>query len=125
MNKEKFSIKDRLRSFRFAFRGIGFLISGEHNAWIHCFAALCVVICGFLFDISALEWVAVCFAIGFVLAMEAINSAIELLCDFVSPERRDIIGRTKDLAAGAVLLAAITAAVIGGIVFFPKIALLF
>lgn len=125
MNKKKFSIKDRLQSFRFAFRGIGFLISGEHNAWIHCFAAICVVVCGFLFDISAFEWIAVSFAIGLVLAMEAVNSAIELLCDFVSPERREIIGRVKDLAAGAVLLVAITAAVIGGVVFFPKIALLF
>lgn len=122
MNTKKFSIADRLRSFRYAFRGIGYLVSGEHNAWIHCFAALAVLVCGFVFKLSAGEWIAVVFAIGFVFAMEAVNSALEALCDFVSPERREIIGRVKDLAAGAVLIAAISAAVIGGIVFIPKIA---
>lgn len=125
MNVNKFSFSDRLRSFKYAFRGIKFLILGEHNAWIHCFAAVCVIVCGFLFGLSTVEWVAVVFAIGFVLAMEAVNSAMEALCDYVSPEHREIIGRVKDLAAGAVLLAAITAAVIGGIVFFPKITALF
>lgn len=125
MNREKFSFKKRLCSFGFAFRGIKLLIAGEHNAWIHCFAAICVITCGFLFSLSAPEWIAVIFAIGFVFSMEAVNSAIEALCDFVSPERDERIGRVKDLAAGAVLLAAITAAVIGSIVFFPKIIALF
>lgn len=125
MNRKKFSFRERLLSFKYAFRGIGFLISGEHNARIHGIVAVCVVICGFLFDLSLTEWIAVLFAIGLVLTFEAINSAIEALCDHVSPERRESIGRAKDLAAGAVLLAAITAALVGGIVFFPKIAGLF
>lgn len=124
MNTKKFSFADRLRSFRYAFRGIGYLISGEHNAWIHCLAAILVITGGFFFGLSTSEWVAVVFAIGFVFSMEAVNSAVEALCDFVSPERREIIGRVKDLAAGAVLIAAISAAIIGGIVFFPKIAAL-
>lgn len=124
MNTKKFSFADRLRSFRYAFRGIGYLVSGEHNARIHCFAAILVVVGGFLLNLSAIEWVAVFFAIGFVFSMEAVNSALEAMCDFVSPEHHKTIGRVKDLAAGAVLIAAISAAVIGGIIFFPKIAAL-
>lgn len=125
MNKKKFSIKERLLSFKYAFRGVEFLIAGEHNARIHCFAAVFVVVCGFLFGLSAVEWIAVVFAIGFVLAVEAVNSSIEALCDYVSPKHQDGIGRAKDLAAGAVLFAAITAAVVGGVVFFPKVIALF
>lgn len=125
MNTKKFSFADRLRSFRHAFRGIGFLFAGEHNAWIHGLAAVCVVVCGFVFSLSPPEWAAVVFAIGFVLALEAVNSALEALCDHVSPDHREIIGRVKDLAAGAVLIAAIAAAVIGCIIFIPKIVLLF
>lgn len=114
-----------MKSFYYAFKGIKTLIVGEHNAWIHCFAAICVIISGFLLHISATEWLMVVFAIGFVFAMEAFNSAVEILCDYVSPERREMIGKVKDLAAGAVLIAAITAAIVGGIVFFPKIVALF
>ena len=121
MNKKPFSFKDRIRSFRYAFQGIRILIAGEHNAWIHCVAALCVIACGFLFDISTTEWIAVVIAIGMVLSAEAFNSAIEALADHVDSEYNEAIKRTKDLAAGGVLLVAITAAIIGGIIFFPKI----
>jgi len=121
MNKKPFSFKDRIRSFRYAFQGIRILIAGEHNAWIHCFAALCVIACGFLFEISTTEWIAVVIAIGMVLSAEAFNSAIEALADRVDSEYNKAIKRTKDLAAGGVLLVAITAAIIGGIIFFPKI----
>lgn len=125
MNKERFSLKNRIRSFYYAFRGIGSLLAHEHNAWIHSFAAVLVVVCGFWLHISSAEWIAVLFAIGFVFAMESVNTAIESLCNFVSPERRELIGRVKDLAAAGVLFAAITAAIVGGIVFFPKLADLF
>ena len=121
MNKKPFSFKDRIRSFRYAFQGIRILIAGEHNAWIHCFAALCVIVCGFCFEISTTEWIAVVIAIGMVLSAEAFNSAIEALADRVDSEYNEAIKRTKDLAAGGVLLVAITAAIIGGIIFFPKI----
>lgn len=124
MNTKKFSFADRLKSFRYAFKGVGYLISGEHNAWIHCFAAILVTVGGFLFGLSSAEWTVVVLVIGFVFSMEAVNSAVEALCDFVSPEHREIIGRVKDLAAGAVLISAISAAIIGGIIFFPKIAAL-
>ena len=106
---------------RLAFNGIRLLIQKEHNAWIHCFAAICVVIAGFFFGLSQTEWIAVVIVIGAVLSAEAINSSIESLADLVSPEYNEIIKKTKDLAAGAVLIMAIAAAIVGSIIFFPKL----
>lgn len=121
MKNDGFTLRKRLKSFKFAFNGIKLLITREHNAWIHCFAAICVIIAGFAFDISTTEWIAVTFAIGTVLAAEAVNSSIEAIADLVSPEYNEAIKRTKDLAAGAVLILAISAAIVGLIIFIPKI----
>lgn len=121
MKNDGFTLRKRLKSFKFAFNGIRLLITREHNAWIHCFAAICVIIAGFAFDISTTEWIAVTFAIGTVLAAEAVNSSIEAIADLVSPEYNEAIKRTKDLAAGAVLILAISAAIVGLIIFVPKI----
>lgn len=121
MKNNGFTPGKRLRSFKYAFNGIRLLITQEHNAWIHCFAAVCVVIAGCYFGLSQTEWIAVVIVIGAVLAAEAVNSAIEALADLVSPEYNEAIKRTKDLAAGAVLLMAIAAAVVGGIIFLPRV----
>ncbi len=121
MKNDGFTLRKRLRSFKFAFNGIKLLIEKEHNAWIHCFAAVCVIIAGFVFGISKTEWIAVVFAIGTVLAAEAVNSSIEAIADLVSPGYNEAIKRTKDLAAGAVLILAIAAAIVGLIIFVPKI----
>lgn len=121
MNKEGFSIRKRIRSFGYALNGIRLLVLHEHNAWIHLLAAVCVVGAGFFFHLSLSEWVAVVIVIGLVIFAEAVNSAIEVLCDLVSPEYNEAIGRVKDLAAGAVLLLAIAAAIVGILIFFPKI----
>lgn len=123
MKNNGFTLRKRLRSFGYAFHGIRLLITQEVNAWIHCFAAVCVVVAGFFFGISMSEWIAVIFAIGMVLAAEAVNSAIEALADRVTQEYDEAIKRTKDLASGAVLILAIAAAIIGCIVFIPKIIL--
>lgn len=123
MKNNGFTLRKRLRSFGYAFHGIRLLITQEANAWIHCFAAVCVVVSGFFFGISMSEWIAVIFAIGMVLAAEAVNSAIEALADRVTQEYDEAIKRTKDLASGAVLILAIAAAIIGCIVFIPKIIL--
>lgn len=122
MKNSGFTLRKRLRSFRYAFNGVWLLITKEHNAWIHCFAAVCVVVAGVLLGLSRMEWVAVVLTIGAVLAAEAVNSAIEALADLVSPEYNAAIKRTKDLAAGAVLLMAIAAAIVGAILFIPKLA---
>ncbi|MCF2592500.1 diacylglycerol kinase family protein [Bacteroides caecigallinarum] len=121
MKNDGFTLRKRLRSFKFAFNGIKQLIEKEHNAWIHCFATVCVIIAGFVFGISKTEWIAVVFAIGTVLAAEAVNSSIEAIADLVSPGYNEAIKRTKDLAAGAVLILAIAAAIVGLIIFVPKI----
>lgn len=120
MKNDGFTLKKRLKSFKFAFNGIYMLIKHEHNAWIHCFAAICVISAGFHYGISSHEWVAVIFAIGSVLAAEAVNSSIEALADLVSPQYNEAIKKTKDMAAGAVLIIAIAAAAVGLIIFVPK-----
>ena len=121
MKHEKFSIIKRLKSFAFALNGLKILILEEHNARIHLVAAILVVIAGILLKISNAEWVAVTFSIGLVFALETINSAIENLADFISPDKNDQIKKVKDLSAGAVLIGAMTALFIGVIVFIPKL----
>lgn len=118
MKDKKFSIKDRIRSFKYAFKGIHSLIRNEHNARIHLCAAILVVCAGFFFGITREEWIAVIFAIGFVFSAEAVNSAIEYVADAFTTEPHELIGKQR-LAAGAVLLAAMAAAIIGSIIFIP------
>lgn len=120
-SKKTFSLKERLCSFKFAFKGILYLVKTQHNFWIHLFATLVVVAAGFIFDISRAEWIILSLTIGVVLAAEAFNTAIELLVDKISPEYNKTAGLIKDVAAGAVLLIAIVAAVIGIMIFAPKI----
>lgn len=117
-------MRKRALSFKYAFHGIFLLISREHNAWIHCFAAVCVITAGIFVGLSSMEWIVICLCIGLVLSAEAVNSAIEALADRVSPAYDEAIKRTKDLAAGAVLLLAIASAVVGLIIFLPKLTLL-
>lgn len=124
MKNSGFTFRKRLASFRYAFNGIRLLIQKEQNAWIHCFAAICVIIAGFFFGLSRAEWIAVIIVIGAVLSAEAVNSAIESLADLVSPEYNEAIKNTKDLAAGAVLIMAIAAAIVGFIIFLPKLGIL-
>lgn len=121
MKQQKFSIKNRLKSFKFAFNGLGILWKEEHNSRIHFIATVGVLIAGFVFKISAFEWIAIIFSIGLVFALELINSSIEKLADFVSPNKHDKIKKVKDLSAAAVLICAVAALVVGLIVFIPKI----
>ena len=125
MKEEKFSFAKRLKSFTYAFNGLRVLLREEHNSRIHLFATVCVVVAGFVFRISPIEWVAVVFAIGMVFTGEIFNSSIEDLADVVCPERDERIKKVKDLAAAAVLVSAIAALIIGLIVFIPKIIALF
>ena len=120
MKKEKFSLQKRLKSFQYAFNGLQTLFREEPNAKIHLFIMLCVLIAGFVFRISVGEWIAVVLCIGLVIALEIINSTLENMADFVSPEKHETIKKIKDLAAGAVLVGAIVSAIVGVIVFLPK-----
>ncbi len=119
--QDHFSIPKRIKSFKFAFKGIRYLIGTQHNMWIHLTAALIVVAVGFYFSISTVEWVLVSLTIGMVFTAEAFNTAIELLVDKISPQFHPLAGRIKDVAAGAVLIAAVVAVVAGFLIFLPKI----
>jgi len=121
MKVQKFSMSERLQSFRFAFKGIREMLIGEHNSRIHLTTALIVILAGILLKVSALEWVALVFAIGLVISLELINSSLEKLADFVSPGKDELIRKAKDLAAAAVLIASLTSAAIGLIIFLPRI----
>ncbi len=94
----------------------------EHNFRIHLIAAVSVIAAGFYFDLQKSDWLFLVFAIGFVLVAELFNSAIELLADFISPGRNEMIGKLKDIAAGAVLIAVITSVIAGVLIFWPYIA---
>ena len=121
MKNEKFSIIKRFKSFKYAFNGIKILILKEHNSRIHLFAAIVVMVAGFYFRISKMEWIALVIAISMVVTVEIFNSMIEKTCDIISPERRESVKEIKDMGAGAVLIASVFALVIGLIIFLPKI----
>lgn len=115
------AIKRIISSFSNAFRGLGLLVRYERNAWIHCAAAVLVVMAGCFFRLTSHEWLAVAIAIGLVFSAEAFNTAIERLSDVVQPLRDDRIRDIKDLSAGAVLACAIAALIVGLIIFLPKV----
>lgn len=119
------SIIGRIQSFKYAFAGITSFVKSEPNVKIHLFMTLLVLIGGFYFEISSIEWILSILAIGMVLSAEAFNTAIEHLTDLVSPDYHELAGKTKDVAAGAVLIASIAAAIIGFLIFWPKILALF
>ena len=121
MEREPFSWRARANSFVYAFRGVWWLLRREHNAWIHLGFAVAAGAAGWWWRIGRLEWALVVFAIGSVLAAEAVNSAVETLADAVKPERHPLVGRAKDLAAAGVLLAALGAVVVGVLVFGPPL----
>ncbi len=122
MNKSnKFSISNRIQSFKFAIEGIILLLKTEHNAWIHLLSALLVIFMGFYMSLSITEWCFIVFAIGFVFVAEIINTSIEYLTDLVSPNYHEKAKKVKDLAAGGVLIASIIALSIGLIIFLPKL----
>ena len=121
----KFSFSKRLRSFKFALSGIQLLFRHEHNAWIHLSVTLFTLGGAVFFNISKMEWIAVIFAIGIVLAAEAFNTAIEQIANFIQPNQDKKIESIKDLAAGGVLFTAISAFLVGLIIFLPKFINLF
>lgn len=117
----QFSVAARARSLRYAARGIAILLRSQHNAWIHAAASLAVVALGFYLKLSRLEWGLVVLAMAVVWSAEAVNTAFEALCDVTSPDLHPLVERAKDVAAGAVLLAAAGAAVVGVLVFGPHL----
>ncbi len=116
-----FSISDRVKSFGYALRGLDFMLRTQHNAWIHLAATAAVTLAGIVLRISAEDWRWIVLAIGLVWVAEIVNTAFEHLCDVVQPEFHISVKTAKDVAAGAVLIAAIAAAVVGVLVLWPYV----
>lgn len=121
MNKDtKFSIHSRAKSFKYAFEGIYRFFRQEHNAWLHLLATVYVVIMAVLVGVTRVEAIALVFAVALVWVTEMLNTCIEKVMDMISMEYDTRIKLIKDISAGAVLVAAAAALVIGLIVFIPK-----
>lgn len=119
LNKSDHSLRSRARSFAHAGRGLSLFIKTAHNGQIQLIVFIVAIILGFYFGIGRVDWILLMFAGGFVLAAEAFNSAIEIDMNLTSPEYHPAARDTKDVAAGAVLLAAITAGAIWILIFLP------
>jgi diacylglycerol kinase len=117
--QERFSIVKRAKSFTHAGRGVYIFIKTTHNAWVHIAALISAVSLGFYFGITRTEWMFLIFAGGFVIVSEAFNTALEIDIDLTSSEYHPYAKDTKDVAAGAVLLSACTALIVGLIIFVP------
>ena len=114
-----------IKSFGYAFEGLFAVIKKERNMKIHCTAAILVVIFGLFLEISKTEWI-ICFLLfGMIMALECVNTAVEAVVDLVTEEIHPKAKLAKDAAAGAVLIAAIFAALVGLMIFIPKLLLLF
>ena len=122
MAKEsKFSLISRIRSVRYAWRGVVLFLKTTHNLWGHLFFAVLAVYLGIILKISANEWIFIILAIGLVVVTEALNTALEIDMDLTSPEEHPSARDTKDVSAAAVFIAVWVAMVIGIIIFVPKI----
>lgn len=120
-SSKRFSLSERIKSFKYAFAGLKTLFVEEHNARIHLLAAVSAMVLGLVLKISAYEWIFLVGAISLVFISELFNTSLEALADFVSPEKHPQIKKVKDLAAAAVFISAFTALITGIILFLPKI----
>lgn len=113
--------KKHYNSLNYALSGLAHAVINEGNFRLHGLIAVCVLILGFFYSLSTIEWALVILLIGFVIVCELINTLIENLMDFISPAYSDEVKIIKDLSAGFVLVSAITSAVVGLLIFIPKI----
>ena len=118
--KESF-IVNRIKGAKYAFKGALILIRTEASIKVQFTIALLLIIAGFYFNISSTEWILQIFAIGMVMSIEGLNTAVEEIADFIHPDFHHKIGLIKDIAAGAVFIAAFAAGIIGLIIYLPKI----
>lgn len=110
----------RMKSVTYAFKGAIKLVTTEHSVMVQFSIGILLIFAGFYFDISSTEWMFQTLAIGLVLGVESLNTAVEKVADFIHPEYHEKIGFIKDIAAGAVFFAAMTAIAIGMIIYVPK-----
>lgn len=121
---DKSFITGRLKSMTFALKGAVKLITTEQSIMVQTSIGVLITIAGFYFNISKEEWMFQILALGLVLGVEGLNTAVEKVADFIHPEYHERIGFIKDIAAGAVFFSAMTAIAIACIIYIPKIELL-
>jgi len=121
MAKKESFLRNRLKSVAYAFKGALFLLKTESSIKIQFVIAILVTVAGFYFQISKTEWLFQIGFIGLVMSIEGVNTAVEYVADFIHPEHHQAIGRIKDIAAGAVFIAAVTAIIGGIVIYFPKV----
>jgi diacylglycerol kinase len=114
--------QSRIKSFKFAAHGIFIMLKYEHNAWVHLFATLIVCLAGYFVKISGAEWCLIILSIVSVWTAEALNTALELLADVASPNFHPLVEKSKDVAAGAVLITSIGSVIIAVLIFGPRLA---
>jgi diacylglycerol kinase (ATP) len=119
MGQKRFTWRGRARSFSFAFAGLKHMVATQHNFKIHLAISVIVIIAGFILNISSSDWRWLILSMALVLAAETLNTAIELACDTASPDFHPLVQKSKDVAAGAVLLTAVVAAIIGIMTLVP------
>lgn len=114
-------ISGRIKSVTYAVKGFYLLITTEHSIMVQLTISALMCVLGFYMKISATEWMFQILSIGMVLTAESLNTAIEAICDYIQPNFDKKIGFIKDIAAGAVTFAALTAVVVGAIIYLPKL----
>jgi len=119
--KKPFSLRRRIASFGYAITGLWQMLVTQHNAWIHLAATAVVVVAGWTVRLAASEWILIIISLVLVWVTEAINTSFEFLCDVASPDFHPLVEKAKNIAAGAVLISAIGAVFIGGVVFIPHL----
>lgn len=119
MSKVLKFIVGRLRGCGYAFKGVVLLIKTEPSIQVQMGIAVFMTALGFYFDITSIEWILQVFAIGLIMSIEGLNTTVEAIADFIHPDFHNKIGFIKDIAAGAVFIAAITAVIIGTIIYVP------
>lgn len=118
--KDNSLLTGRLKSFKFAFQGALKLLTTEHSIMVQFSIGIIMTIAGFYFHITTTEWLFQTMAIGLIMSIEGLNTAVEKIADFIHPNYHEKIGFIKDIAAGAVFFAALTAMAIGFIIYIPK-----
>ena len=113
--------KRQVNSYRYAAKGVRYSLATQVNIWLHLVIALVVLVLAYLLQFDVEQYLIVTLAIGFVISAELFNTAVEEMTNLLSPEYHQVAGVVKDVAAGAVLVAAITAAIVGLTLFVPPI----
>jgi len=121
MPDRRFSFAARFRSIRIGIRGVWLMLQSQHNAWVHAAVSAIVVVAGILCRLDHREWSAIVIAMMAVWMAESLNTALEFLCDVASPEFHPLVEKSKDVAAGGVLIAAVGAIIVGLLVFGPHL----